>query len=131
MIEITNEQKQEIVEHARAAGKNEACGILAGKNGKIERIYKMTNVSDNAENCYFMDPKEQIKVIKEIRNSGLHMVAIYHSHPLSPAYPSERDVELAFYPEAVYIIVSLLKKEPEFRAFKIIQGKIAEEEIKS
>ncbi len=131
MIKITGQQKQEIIEQARQAEKNEACGILAGKNATVERVYKMTNTSDKPETCYFMDPKEQLNVMKDIRNSGLEMLGIYHSHPASPAYPSAKDVELAFYPEAIYIIVSLQVGEPSFKAFKIVEGKISEEEIKS
>jgi proteasome lid subunit RPN8/RPN11 len=131
MIETSEKQKQEIIDHARASSKHEACGILAGKNGKVEKVYKMTNTSDTPETCYFMDPKEQLNVMKEIRNSGLEMIGIYHSHPASPAFPSEKDIELAFYPETSYVIVSLQKEgKPEFRAFRILDGKITEEEIK-
>ncbi|MDI6731351.1 MAG: M67 family metallopeptidase [Candidatus Margulisbacteria bacterium] len=120
----------EIIQHASEAVPNEACGILAGKNGRVEKTYKMVNVSDSPDVCYFMDSCEQLKVMKEIRNLKLEMVGIYHSHPGSGPYPSSRDVELAFYPEAVYVIVSLQDiKRPELKAYKIIEGKIMEEVI--
>ncbi|MGB9612956.1 MAG: M67 family metallopeptidase [Candidatus Margulisiibacteriota bacterium] len=131
MLIISLQQKEEIIEQAKEALPHEACGILAGKNGKAEKVYKMTNTSKSPETCYFMDPKEQFKVMKEIRNLGLEMLGIYHSHTGSEAYPSSRDVELAFYPDAYYIIISLRNiNNPEVRAFKIVEGKITEEEIK-
>lgn len=127
---IERSQKEEIIQHAKEGRPKEVCGILAGKGGKVEKVYKMTNASDSPESCYFMDPKEQLKVMKEIRNAGLEIVGIYHSHPATEAYPSVRDVELAFYPEASYIIISLKKKEaPELRAFRMVAGHIEEEVI--
>ena len=120
----------EIIEHAKAIPSHEACGLLSGKDGRIERAYKMKNDSVSPEHCYFMDPKEQLKTMKEIRRQGHEMLGIYHSHPASPAYPSAKDVELAFYPEAVYVIVSLASiDQPEVKAYKIESGKIAQEEL--
>ncbi|MFH1683920.1 MAG: M67 family metallopeptidase [Candidatus Margulisiibacteriota bacterium] len=131
MIVISEKQKQEIVEHAKDSKSHEACGILAGRKSEVEKIYRMTNTSESPETCYFMDPKEQFKVIKEIRNAGLEMIGIFHSHPNSPAYPSEKDKELAFYDDAIYVIVSLGGADPVFKAFKIADGKINEEKIES
>ena len=85
----------------------------------------MTNVSDRPEDCYFMDSREQLKVLKEIRKLGLELIGIFHSHPRTAPYPSARDVELALYPEAVYLIVS----GEEIRAFRIVEGKISPEEV--
>ncbi|MCM8787422.1 MAG: Mov34/MPN/PAD-1 family protein, partial [Candidatus Omnitrophica bacterium] len=103
---------------------------------QTKKVYKMTNVSENPETCYFMNPEEQLKVFKEMRKLGLEMIGIYHSHANSPAYPSQRDCELAFYPEADYLIISCsfniqrsMFNEPEVRAFKITEGKIQEEKI--
>jgi [CysO sulfur-carrier protein]-S-L-cysteine hydrolase len=74
---------------------------------------------------YFMEPKEQFRVMKELRQEGLAMVAIFHSHPQSPAYPSVKDVSLAFYPEALYVIVGLMNREaPAIKAYAIIDGTI-------
>lgn len=77
-----------------------------------------------------MDPKEQFSAMKEMRREGLDMVAIYHSHPGSPAYPSAKDVSLAFYPDSLYIIAGLSDKDrPEVRAFEIVEGKVSEAQI--
>jgi proteasome lid subunit RPN8/RPN11 len=78
---------------------------------------------------FFMDPKEQIKVLKEMRNLGLEMIGIYHSHPQSEPYPSAKDISLAFYPEVSYVIISLKYKEPSVKSFKIKEGKVEEEKI--
>ena len=105
---------------------NEACGILAGKETVVEKVYEMTN-TENSTVSYIMEPKEQFRVMKEMRNSGEKMIAIYHSHPHSQAYPSAKDVSLASYPDSAYIIVGLAEKEkPEIRAFEIIEGEVKE-----
>ena len=109
---------------------NEACGILAGKAGRGEKVYEMAN-AERSGATFLMDPKEQLKVMKEMRALNLEMVGIYHSHVASGAYPSSHDVEMAFYPEASYIIVSLKNMDdPVVRSFKIVNRKITEEEVK-
>src|SRR5512145_1642458 len=72
----------------------EACGILAGRAGVVEDAIAMTNVDHSSEH-FMMDPKEQFAVAKEIRGRGLTMLAVYHSHPQSPARPSQEDIRLA------------------------------------
>lgn len=130
MLYMGNEHRAEIIAHAKENLDQESCGILAGKNGKVEKVYKMANVSDSPELCYFMDSREQLNVMKKIRNLNLEMIGIYHSHPKSEPYPSLRDVELAFYPEVVYIIISLKNSAaPELKAYKIVAGKITPEGI--
>lgn len=129
MLYLNKKQKDELIVHSKEEAPNEACGILAGKDGRIERVYRMKN-QDKSPETFFMDPKEQLKVMKEIRNSGLEMVGIYHSHLETKAYPSAHDVELAYYPEASYLIVSVEDRDnPKIRSFKIVEGKIEEEEI--
>lgn len=121
---------EQIIRQCRNGLPNEACGILAGKNENVREVYEMNNV-DKSPESYFMDAQEQLKVMKDIRKKGLEMVGIYHSHIASQAHPSLRDVELAFYPEVSYVIVSLKDKDsPNIRSFKIKEGNIQEEEIK-
>lgn len=124
-------QAEEMIEHAKSSLPYEACGILAGREGEVTKIYQMTNTSDSPETCYFMDPEEQFRVMKELRQLGIEMLGIYHSHTESPAYPSARDCKLAFYPEVDHVIVSLQDIDsPEIKAFKIVEGEIGEEDIK-
>jgi len=138
MLYLTKEQFEGIIKHCQREYPKESCGILAGKvyseqnqsMKKITKVYKMTNTSDNPEICYFMKPEEQLKVFKEMRQLEIEMLGIYHSHSNSPAYPSQRDCEMAFYPEADYVIISLKDyNNPVVRAFKIIEGRIEEKNI--
>lgn len=130
MISLPKDLFNQIIEHSQRESPNEACGLLAGKDERVDRVYEMTN-TDKSSSTFFMDPKEQLKVMKEIRNLGLEIIGIYHSHVASQAYPSAHDVELAYYPQASYVIVSIKDKDnPSLRSFKIIEGEITEEELK-
>jgi len=118
-----------IVEHARKEFPNEACGILAGRDEKVEKVYTMANI-DKSPTTYFMEPKDQFGVFKEMREKGLELLGIYHSHVSTRAYPSFHDVEMAFYPEALYLIISLEDFDhPDIRAFEIKDRKIEERDI--
>lgn len=129
MVALPKRFADEIVDHARAEVPNECCGLLAGKDGTVVHLYRC----DSAEKSpyrYYLDPKDQIRIMRELDDKGWELMGIYHSHTHSEAYPSKTDVELAFYPEALYFIVSLEKPEaPVIRAFRIIDGGIAEEEV--
>lgn len=95
-----------MVEQARAEAPIEACGILAGSSDRVEKLYPMTNV-DQSNDHFMMEPREQFAVVKDIRSASLEMLAIYHSHPATPARPSEEDIRLALTPDVIYVIVSL------------------------
>ncbi|MEJ2697593.1 MAG: M67 family metallopeptidase [Candidatus Sulfobium sp.] len=118
-----------IISHCVSVYPDEACGILAGEKDTVRKIYEMTN-SEPSPVSYFMDPKEQFLAMKEMRRRGLHMMAVYHSHPSSPPYPSAKDVSLASYPDSLYIIVGLSDKDrPEVHAYTIVEGKVSEAEM--
>jgi proteasome lid subunit RPN8/RPN11 len=123
-----------IIDHCTAGLPDEACGILAGKDNSVEKIYCMTNAKPGPA-YYEMDAEEQFRVMKNIRESGSAMVGMFHSHPSGPAYPSNVDVEKAYwpgsqlpnYPDAVYIIVSLMNRaQPIIKGFSIEEGKVSE-----
>ncbi len=73
-----------MLKQAEAEAPIEACGILAGSDSKVEKLYKMTN-ADKSSDHFMMEPAEQFKVVKDMRSAGLKMLAIYHSHPATPA----------------------------------------------
>ena len=126
MLRLPRAFADEIVAQARAEYPNESCGLVAGKAGTAVRIFHMTN-AERSPVIYRMDPKEQLRVFNEMDDEGLELVGIWHSHTRSPAYPSATDVSLAYYPEAVYLIVSLANAEqPDLRGFRIREGKISE-----
>ncbi len=135
MIYLTEQQVRMLIKHSKRELPDEACGILVGRcvgkgEKKAETLYQMTN-TDKSSRTFFMNPKEQLKVMKEIRNLGLQMVGIYHSHPETEAYPSIRDVEFAYYPGVSYIIVSLKDEDnPSIRSFEIEEGKVTEEKVR-
>jgi len=143
MPKIIQKINDEMMAHAQLESPHECCGLLAGeeKRGVITEIYRIKNLpSDDPRIAdlnipadrrfrYMMDPQEQFVAMKEMRNRGLVMMGIYHSHPHSQAYPSATDVRLAFYSDLCYFIVSLEKKMPDLRAFRIVDNDITEEQI--
>lgn len=129
MIELDGVFFKEIVEHGLREFPNEACGLLAGKDGRPVKIFAMRN-ADASPASYRLDPKEQLKVFDEIDEEGLDLLGIYHSHTHSEAYPSETDRRQAFYPDAYYLLLSLQEREnPVLRAFRILDGEVTEEEL--
>ncbi|MEW6571028.1 MAG: M67 family metallopeptidase [Nitrospirota bacterium] len=125
---MTKKIFNEILLHCKEAYPQEACGILAGMNGVVERIYRVTNTEKSGVN-YVMDSREQFEVMKEIRQRRLEITAIYHSHPYSDASPSQKDIMLAFYPDSFYVIVSLIYEEPAVKAYEIRDRIVREIEI--
>jgi proteasome lid subunit RPN8/RPN11 len=125
---------EELVAHARADLPNECCGMISGRGGLAERVYRAGN-TESSPYMYVMDPREQLRIMEEIDEGGDDLLAVYHSHTRSVAYPSRTDVELAFFPDTLYLIVSLADRlRPEIRAFHIrrdaAQGEqIAEEPV--
>ena len=129
-LEIPEDLLNRLIEHARQEYPLESCGILAGKNGKITKLYSMEN-TQKSSSCYLMAPEEQLRVFQEIEKEGLELSAIYHSHPHSPAFPSQRDVDFAFYPDSLILIISLMAdKIPQIGAFQIEKGKIQQKAVK-
>jgi len=110
-----------IYEQAEEEAPLEACGYLAGKEGVITSHYKMTNV-DKSETHFSLDPKEQFQVAKSVRANGSDLIAVYHSHPASPARPSEEDIRLAHDSSIIYVIVSLENENRTCAAFTIKNG---------
>jgi len=124
-LKIPNNIFEQMLQQARLEAPIEACGMLAGKDGVVEKFYKMTN-SDQSSVHFMMAPEEQFKVVKDIRSDGLEMLAIYHCHPESPARPSAEDIRLAFTPDVVYVIVSLQNTEPAIKGFLIEDNSVTE-----
>lgn len=118
----------QIIAHARQEAPKEACGLISGQNGQAVKVYPITN-ADQSNTTYLMEPKEQFAAFKDMRQQGTELLAIYHSHPATEAYPSATDKKLAFYPDAFYIIISLASKQPVVKAFTIKEGEVKEQPI--
>ena len=97
----------------------EACGLLAGVGERATKCYVLTN-ADAATEHYRMLPEEQFAAINDMRRAGLRLLAIWHSHPASPARMSAEDLRLAYTPDFQYVIISLAETaEPVVRAFAV------------
>ena len=130
MLEIDRGFFDEMVEHGLAGFPNEACGLLAGKEGRPVKFFAMSN-QDASPVSYRLDPKEQLKVFTEIDDEGWDLLGIFHTHTHSQAYPSETDLKQAFYPEATYLVMSLSdRSNPVLRGFTMQDGEIAEREVR-
>ena len=121
---------EEMVEHGMAGFPNEACGLLAGKEGRPVRFFPMRN-SDASPVTYRLDPMEQLEVFDEMDDQGWELLGIFHTHTHSEAFPSETDRQQAFYPEASYLVMSLAdRSNPVLRSFRIDEENgVAEEEL--
>jgi proteasome lid subunit RPN8/RPN11 len=117
---------EQIVNHAKKSASIEACGYLASKDNVLSLAYELTNIDHSFEHFSF-DPKEQFSAFKDARNRGFEITAVYHSHPASPARPSQEDIRLGLDAEKLYVIISLLGGGEDIRAFWIRNGQVTEE----
>ena len=122
---MTREQWEALVAHAREEAPNECCGYLRAADGMVEEVVRAENPRRSPYG-YELDARSLLAA-NQLDDDG-YQVAIYHSHPRSPAEPSQTDINLAEYPEYLYVIVSL-KDEPEVRAWRIADGGVLEEEV--
>ena len=129
---LPGEMRAAIVDHAMREAPRECCGIIAGRDGAPIRLYETRNVA-SGNRLYEIDPAQLIDLeFRELPAQETEIIAIYHSHPASPAYPSATDVELAFWPDAVFLICSLADPQrPEVRGFRIRNGGIQEVTLSS
>jgi proteasome lid subunit RPN8/RPN11 len=104
--------------------------MIASRDGGAVTVYRATNAAASPLR-YEIDGAEQYRIQMEIEDSGLELGGIYHSHTRTEPYPSQTDINLAFYPEAVYVIVGLAGDRPEVRGFQIRDGQVQEAELES
>lgn len=122
-ITIKESDYETILKHCKEGIPEESCGLIAGhKEGNtnvIDKVYLLTNI-DHSNEHFSMDPKEQLVAVKDARANNLTMLGNFHSHPESPSRPSEEDKKLAYDPNAIYMILSLMEEdEPILRGFHI------------
>jgi [CysO sulfur-carrier protein]-S-L-cysteine hydrolase len=119
---------EELLEHAREDAPNECCGLIGGEDGVAKTVYRARN-AEASPLRYNLDPQDQFRIMTEMEERGEELAAIYHSHTASPAYPSQTDINLAAYPDALYLIVSLAEGERELRGFRIVDGEVTEVDL--
>ena len=132
LVQIEQKFVDEMLSHAKSELPNECCGILAGPNGEVMKIYRMSNVEASPYR-FSMDPGELSKVDSEAGDRGWELLAIYHTG--SEAYPSDTDIRIAggtagLWPDVRYVLVSLMDlKSPVVRIFDITEGQVTEEPL--
>jgi proteasome lid subunit RPN8/RPN11 len=124
-MRISSALLDEVIEHARAEAPNECVGIVTARDGVAQRVITATNAAASPLR-YELDPRELLRIHEAIDDSGDDLGAIYHSHTRSDPVPSQTDINLAFYPEVLYLIVGLKSDEPDVRAWRIVDGEVSE-----
>ena len=123
---LTQSQLDEMFAQMRRDAPHETCGMIGGRDGRALKIYPIKNVAENRVKNYLMDGMDQIRAMQDMDDNGYEIVSIYHSHPVTRAYPSPTDVrdaydaeaQVALYPGAVYIIMTLMNTDaPEAHGY--------------
>lgn len=125
MLKLTGRQLAHIIVHARAGAPDEVCGLILGdpRDGVARGVYRVPNVAADPRVTYYMRPETQLLLFDFADRRGWAVLGIYHSHPRGPDAPSATDLAQSYYPEAVYVIVSLAGALPAVRAFRIAAGR--------
>ena len=127
-MRISRQLLDELIAHARAEAPNECVGMIASRDGAAVAVHRATNAAASPLR-YEIEGREQYRIQTAIEDAGLDLGAIYHSHTRSAPEPSQTDINLAFYPEALYIIVGLAGDEPDVRAWRIAEGRVSEAQL--
>ena len=114
-----------MIAHALRDHPHEACGLVGGHGELACEVRALSNVASDPRTRYLMHPREQLAAFEDFEAKGWEVVAIYHSHPHGPARPSETDIAESYYPDVVYLIISLADREmPEVTAWLIEEGQV-------
>jgi [CysO sulfur-carrier protein]-S-L-cysteine hydrolase len=112
-----------ILTQAQQQPDTETCGLLGAYNNEAARYYPVRNIAADPATRFEMDPRQQVDVMKSMRENGEQLLAIVHSHPNSPPVPSVADMKEFGYPDAYYLIVSLdVKGVLEMRGYRCQNG---------
>lgn len=126
MLTIKQEAFERMLEQLRQDYPLEGCGLMAGQAGFVQKLYPVTN-SLASPTAYEMEPVEQLAAMLDMEAHNWDLLAIYHSHPNGPEVPSRTDIDKAYYPEAVHVIVSWRDLDhPSARVFNIVEGQVTE-----
>lgn len=125
MLEIPADIFDAMIEHARAEFPAECCGLLAGAGGCVSKCFRLRNELASPT-AYQADARDLFAANREMRASGLEPIAIYHSHPTSPARPSCVDLAQNYYDDLPRIIISLAGDPPVVAAFRLFPDRFEE-----
>jgi proteasome lid subunit RPN8/RPN11 len=116
LLKVAAEVLEAVTAHARRATPSECCGVLVGTTTMIVEAVAANNLADTPTR-FLIDPRDHIATMRDARRRGLRVVGFYHSHPKSPAVPSETDRREANYPDHFYLIVGLASQQADIRVF--------------
>jgi proteasome lid subunit RPN8/RPN11 len=124
-MRISQALLDELITHARGEAPNECVGVITGRDGVARRVITATNAAHSPLR-YELDPRELLRIHEAVDEAGDDLAAIYHSHTRSDPVPSQTDINLAFYPDALYVIVGLKAGDADVRAWRIVDGEVSE-----
>ena len=130
-MRISGDLVDEIVAHAREDLPNECCGMVGGVDGEARTVYRTRNAFESPLR-FDVHPSDLFRVTeREIPEAGEELLAIYHSHPNSEAYPSQTDINLAEgWPDPLWVICSLADPQaPVVRGFALRDGGVEEVDL--
>lgn len=128
MLELPRAMIDQVIAHARRDHPDEACGVIAGKDGEATRVVEMAN-AERSPTFYRFDAVEQLRVWRSMDDADEVPFVIYHSHTATEAHPSRTDISLAAEPDAHYLLVSTRHETDEVRSFRIVDGVVTEEPV--
>jgi proteasome lid subunit RPN8/RPN11 len=129
-LTLTKQHLDEMVRHVAAQAPLEACGLLAGRDARVEKVLVVAN-ADPSHARFRMDPLEQLRAFEWIDARGLDLVGIFHSHPAGPEAVSPTDIA-----ESTYAVFHVILSRPQgersewqARGFWIEAGQAAEVQL--
>ena len=133
MLTLPKAFLDQVVAHARRDHPDECCGVIAGKDGVATRVFEMSN-AERSPTGFTFESTEWLRVYREVDDADEELLAVYHSHTATEAYPSRTDIGLAMEPNAHYVLVSTREHgnsegPVEFRSYRIVDGEVTEEEV--
>lgn len=129
MLTLPGELVDRVMAHARRDHPDECCGVIAGRDGRATRLFEMAN-ADRSPTGFTFDSAEWLRVYREVDDADEELLAVYHSHTMTEAYPSRTDVGWSrTTPFAHWLLVSTRSEQDEIRCFTIEDGAVTEEEL--
>lgn len=115
---LTETQAKELIAYALQSEPDETCGILAGRQAKVEKIIPINNVADDPTHFFFLDPQQLAQILPDLYAENLDILAYYHSHPRGNPIPSATDIASADF-GSVHLIIGLRQDTPQLAAWEI------------
>lgn len=129
MLTLPREMLDQVLAHARRDHPDEACGVIAGRDGVATRVFEMAN-ADRSPTGFTFDSAEWLAVYRDVDDADEELLAVYHSHTMTEAYPSRTDVLWSRTTEfAHWLLVSTRSDDDEVRSYVITDGEVVEEAV--